>query len=81
MSKTREVVKYGAMSLRCCATGGVLSKGDSPGATQFSDEEIRAIIVEAHRLGRKVAAHAHGSGRHSASGFGPVLTHTSTAAT
>ena len=61
MSKTREVVKYGADVVKICATGGVLSKGDSPGATQFNDEEIRAIIVEAHRLGRKVAAHAHGS--------------------
>jgi imidazolonepropionase-like amidohydrolase len=39
----------------------VLSKGDSPGAEQFSDEEIRAIVVEAHRLERKVAAHAHGA--------------------
>src|SRR6185369_7645837 len=61
MSKTREVVKYGADVVKICATGGVLSKGDSPGATQFNDDEIRAIIVEAHRLGRKVAAHAHGS--------------------
>src|ERR1043165_5594290 len=60
MQKTRENVKYGASVIKVCATGGVLSKGDSPGAEQFSDEEIRAIITEAHRLGRKVAAHAHG---------------------
>lgn len=59
--KTRENVKYGASVIKVCATGGVLSKGDSPGAEQFSDEEIRAIITEAHRLGRKVAAHAHGA--------------------
>lgn len=61
MRKTREIVKYGASVIKICATGGVLSKGDSPGAEQFSDEEIRAIITEAHRLGRKVAAHAHGA--------------------
>jgi imidazolonepropionase-like amidohydrolase len=61
MKKTREIVKYGADVIKICATGGVLSKGDSPGAEQFSDEEIRAIVVEAHRLERKVAAHAHGA--------------------
>jgi imidazolonepropionase-like amidohydrolase len=61
MQKTREIVKYGASVIKICATGGVLSKGDSPGAEQFSDEEIRAIVIEAHRLERKVAAHAHGA--------------------
>lgn len=61
MRKTREIIKYGASVIKICATGGVLSKGDSPGAEQFSDEEIRAIVAEAHRLGRKVAAHAHGA--------------------
>jgi imidazolonepropionase-like amidohydrolase len=61
MRKTREIVKYGAGVIKICATGGVLSKGDSPGAEQFSDEELRAIVTEAHRLERKVAAHAHGA--------------------
>src|SRR5205085_12507456 len=61
IQKTREIIKYGADCIKICATGGVLSKGDSPGAEQFSDEEIRAIVTEAHRLGRKVAAHAHGA--------------------
>jgi imidazolonepropionase-like amidohydrolase len=61
MRKTREIIKYGASVIKICATGGVLSKGDSPGAEQFSDEEMRAIVAEAHRLGRKVAAHAHGA--------------------
>jgi len=61
MAKVREEVKYGADVIKIAATGGVLSKGDSPEATQFSDEEIRAVVVEAHRLGRKVAAHAHGA--------------------
>src|SRR5262249_55910375 len=61
VAKTRENIKYGAGCIKIIATGGVLSKGDSPGAEQFSDEEIRAVISEAHRLGRKVAAHAHGA--------------------
>ena len=60
-AKVREEVKYGADVIKISATGGVLSKGDSPEATQFSDDEIRAIVIEAHRLGRKVAAHAHGA--------------------
>ena len=51
MAKTREIAKYGADCIKICATGGVLSKGDSPEATQFSDEEIRAVVTEAHRLG------------------------------
>jgi imidazolonepropionase-like amidohydrolase len=61
IQKTREICKYGADCIKIVATGGVMSKGDSPGAEQFSDEEIRAIVAEAHRLGRKVAAHAHGA--------------------
>jgi imidazolonepropionase-like amidohydrolase len=44
-----------------CATGGVLSKGDQPGAPQFTLEELTAIVQEAHSHGRKVAAHAHGT--------------------
>jgi len=61
IAKVREEVKYGSDIIKIAATGGVLSKGDSPESTQFSDEEIRAIVIEAHRLGRKVAAHAHGA--------------------
>lgn len=60
-TKVREQAKYGADAVKIIATGGVLSKGDSPEATQFSDEEIRVVVTEAHRLGRKVAAHAHGA--------------------
>ncbi len=59
--KTREVIKYGADLIKICATGGVLSKGDDPNAPQFTLEEMKAIVAEAHRLGRKVAAHAHGA--------------------
>jgi imidazolonepropionase-like amidohydrolase len=59
--KVREVIKYGADLIKVCASGGVLSKGDTPGAPQYSLEELTAIAEEAHKLGRKVAAHAHGT--------------------
>ena len=60
-AKVREVVKYGADLIKVCASGGVLSKGDQPGTPQYTEEELRAIAEEAHKLGRKVAAHAHGT--------------------
>ena len=59
--KTREIIKYGADVIKICATGGVLSKGDDPNASQYTLEEMKAIVADAHRLGRKVAAHAHGA--------------------
>jgi len=59
--KTREIIKYGADVIKICATGGVLSKGDDPNAAQFTLDEMKAIVADAHRLGRKVAAHAHGA--------------------
>jgi imidazolonepropionase-like amidohydrolase len=59
--KVREVIKYGADVIKVCATGGVLSKGDDPSASQYTLEEMKAIVADAHRLGRKVAAHAHGA--------------------
>jgi imidazolonepropionase-like amidohydrolase len=59
--KVREVIKYGADLIKICATGGVLSKGDDPQASQYTLEEMKAIVADAHRLGRKVAAHAHGA--------------------
>jgi imidazolonepropionase-like amidohydrolase len=59
--KVREVIKYGADVIKICATGGVLSKGDDPQASQYTQAELAAIVADAHRLGRKVAAHAHGA--------------------
>jgi len=56
----RRVHKYGAELIKICATGGVLSRTDAAGAQQMSYEEIKAVTDEAHRLGLKVAAHAHG---------------------
>src|SRR5437868_1223357 len=60
-AKVRQVIKYGADLIKICASGGVLSKGDQPGAPQYTLEEMTAIVSEAHKLGRKVAAHAHGT--------------------
>src|SRR5271170_69334 len=59
--KVRENIKYGSDLIKICATGGVLSKGDDPQASQYTLEELKAIVADAHRLGRKVAAHAHGA--------------------
>jgi imidazolonepropionase-like amidohydrolase len=59
--KVRQNIKYGADLIKICATGGVLSKGDDPQASQYTLEEMQAIVADAHRLGRKVAAHSHGA--------------------
>jgi imidazolonepropionase-like amidohydrolase len=59
--KVRENHKYGADLIKLCATGGVLSKGDSVGAQQMTYEEMKAAVDEAHMLGLMVAAHAHGT--------------------
>ncbi len=59
--KVRENIKYGADVIKFCATGGVMSKGDDPNASQYTPEEMKAIVADAHRLGRRVAAHAHGA--------------------
>ena len=57
----RYQVKHGADVIKTCATGGVLSEGDAVGVQQYDDEELKALVREAHLTGRKVAAHAHGA--------------------
>ncbi len=57
----RQLHKYGAQVIKICATGGVFSHGDTPGAQQLTFEEIKAIVDEAHAADMKVAAHAHGA--------------------
>lgn len=59
--KVRENIKYGADLIKICATGGVMSRGDDPQHSQYTMEELKAIVADAHRLGRRVAAHAHGA--------------------
>jgi imidazolonepropionase-like amidohydrolase len=60
-AKVRENAKYGVDLIKIMASGGVMSKGDQPGAEQYSLEEMQAVVTEAHMMGRKVAAHAHGT--------------------
>jgi len=61
LEAVRYQAKHGVKVIKVCATAGVFSKGDSPGAQQYSDEELRVIVEEANRHGLKVMAHAHGS--------------------
>jgi imidazolonepropionase-like amidohydrolase len=57
----REQIKYGAKAIKCVATAGVLSFEEQVGAQQLADDELAAIVEEAHRHEIKVAAHAHGT--------------------
>jgi imidazolonepropionase-like amidohydrolase len=57
----RQALRMGAQVIKICTTGGVGSVNDSPHDTQFTPEETRAMVEEAHRAGRKVASHAQGT--------------------
>ena len=56
----RYQIKYGVKVIKISASGGVMSFSTAAGAQQYSDEELDAIVDEAHRAGLRVAAHAHG---------------------
>jgi len=57
----RYQIKHGAQVIKVCCSGGVMSLTGAPGAQHYSDDELRAIVDEAHRRGLKVAAHTHGA--------------------
>ena len=59
--QVRENRRFGAEVIKVCATGGVFSKNTEPGQQQMTFEELKAAADEAHMLGLKVAAHAHGA--------------------
>jgi imidazolonepropionase-like amidohydrolase len=56
----RYQIKHGAECIKISASGGIMSHSGLAGSQQYSDEELAAIVDEAHRRGIKVAAHAHG---------------------
>lgn len=56
----RVQLRGGARVIKICAGGGMMSVRDDPHHQQFSDEELAAIVQEAARSERIVAAHAHG---------------------
>jgi imidazolonepropionase-like amidohydrolase len=56
----RYQIKYGADVIKCMPSGGVLSLSDPLEAPEMTQEEVTAVVEEAHRWGRKVAAHIHG---------------------
>ena len=60
-ARVRENVKHGADVIKFMASAGVLSNETSVGAPQYSQPEMDALVDEAHRWGKKVAAHAHGT--------------------
>jgi len=53
--------KHGADVIKVCASGGVLSLNDKVDSPQLTQAELDALVDEAHALGRKAAAHAHGA--------------------
>lgn len=55
----RRYARDGSDLIKICTSGGVLSIGDRSEWRNFTDEETRAIVDEAHALGMRVAAHAH----------------------
>ena len=57
----REQIKAGVDIVKLMATGGVLTPGVGPGSEQFTEEELRAGVEEAHKAGRKTATHAMGT--------------------
>lgn len=60
-ARVRQNAKYGVDVIKFMASGGVLSHGDSVGGQQLTQEEMNAIVEEAHMWGRRVAVHAHGT--------------------
>ena len=56
----REQFREGADYIKVCVTGGLTGEKEAPEEIQFSEEEIKAILDEAHRKGKKVGAHAQG---------------------
>jgi imidazolonepropionase-like amidohydrolase len=59
--RVRELLNGGADFIKIMATGAVLTRGTRPGVSEFSEEEMRAAVLEAAKYGARVTAHAHGA--------------------
>ena len=59
--RVRKILHGGADFIKVIATGAVLTEGTTPGAPEFSEDELRAAVEEASLYGTHVAAHAHGA--------------------
>jgi imidazolonepropionase-like amidohydrolase len=57
----RELLHGGADFIKILATGAVLTRGTRPGASEYTEEELRAAVTEAAHYGARVTAHAHGA--------------------
>jgi imidazolonepropionase-like amidohydrolase len=62
IAAVRERHERGCAVVKIMASGGNMTKGSDPASSQYTAEEIRTVVEEAHRLGLPVAAHAHGTG-------------------
>ena len=57
----RRQFKYGADWIKLMMTGGVMSAGDDPNVSTYTEEEVRAAVEEVHRHKKKITVHAHGA--------------------
>lgn len=57
----RQLLKDGVDLIKVMATGGVMTKGVEPGSAQLTQQEMQAVIEEAHKAGRRTATHAQGT--------------------
>ena len=60
LKAVRTQLRSGVDLIKMMATGGVMTKGVEPGNAQFSVDEMKVMIEEAHKTGRKTATHAQG---------------------
>ena len=59
--RVRAVLNGGADFIKLIATGAVLTQGTRPGASEYTEDEIRAAVQQAAEYGTYVTAHAHGA--------------------
>jgi imidazolonepropionase-like amidohydrolase len=59
-AKVREVIRAGADFIKIATSGGVASSKREPRQPLFTQEEVDAVVDEAHAWGRPVACHALG---------------------